>query len=120
MSLPAVRLETPQTALGVGVAKFVSLVLAGAGSAGHRRPSHHAFLGRDVHFDGRVAAAVKDLAGVDGCDCCAHRVLFLVDGVCDSVVAGGPDRIHDAPRRRCLEIIGWSRGVASPVGPTPS
>jgi len=63
--------------LGVGVTQFVGFVLSGAGAAGHRGPSHHAFLGRDVHLDGRVAAAVENLSGADFCDGCAHRVLFL-------------------------------------------
>ena len=80
---------------GVRIAEFVRLVLTGAGSTGHGCSPDHTLLGCDVHFDCRVATAVDDLAGVDGGDCCAHRVLFLVDDVSDSVVAGGSNRIHD-------------------------
>ena len=62
--------------LCVGVSEFVGFVLSGAGATGHRCSSHDAFLGRDVHFDGRIAPAVENFSGADFCDGCAHRLLF--------------------------------------------
>ena len=62
--------------LGVGVSEFVCFVLSSAGATGNCRSSHDAFLGRDVHLDGRIATTVENFAGEDFCDGCAHRLLF--------------------------------------------
>ncbi len=48
----------------VAVTQFPRFVDAGAGTAGHRSPSGRAIAERDVHFDGRIAAAVENLAAV--------------------------------------------------------
>src|SRR5262249_9168665 len=50
---------------GVAVAQLLRLVAAGAGSRRHAGPSDGAALAADLGLDGRVAAAVKDFAGVD-------------------------------------------------------
>jgi len=59
----------------VVVAKLHRLVLAGAGAAGYRRAPHRAGGEYDVGFDGRVAAAVENLARGDVEDC-AHWSVF--------------------------------------------
>ena len=55
----------PRNSALVAVAKFPGLVDAGAGAAGHRRPAEGAVGQLDVDFDGRVAAAIENLSGVD-------------------------------------------------------
>src|SRR5262249_36108244 len=56
-------------ALLVGrVAQLEGLVGAGAGAAGDRGAAGGAVGQDDFHLDGRVAAAVEDLAGVNGFD----------------------------------------------------
>ena len=47
------------------VAQLDRLVLAGRGAGGDRRAAERARLELDVDLDGRVAARVEDLAGVD-------------------------------------------------------
>src|SRR4051812_5097758 len=47
------------------VPEFDGLVLACAGAARHRRPAANARLERHFDFDRRVAAAVKNLTGVN-------------------------------------------------------
>ena len=57
-----------QVAFLVAVPQLDGLIDSGAGSGGNRRPPHRA-VGQDhVHFDGRVAAAVEDLATDDLCN----------------------------------------------------
>ncbi len=49
----------------VAVAKFPGLVDAGAGAAGHGRAAEGAVGQFHVDLDGRIAAAVENLSGVD-------------------------------------------------------
>ena len=54
-----------QVALGVAVAQFDRLVLAGGGAGRDDGPAVYAALQEHVHFDGRVAAGVEDFTGED-------------------------------------------------------
>ena len=60
------RLEHPLAAVagGVAVPELHRLVLPGRGSARHRRPPPGPAREHHFGFDGRVAPAVQDLAGV--------------------------------------------------------
>ena len=55
-------------ALLVAVAQLVGLERAGGGAGGDGGAGDHAVLEQDLDLDGRVAARVQDLAGVDGVD----------------------------------------------------
>ena len=54
-----------EVALLVAVAQLDGLVRAGGGAGGHGGAAERAVLEHDVDLDGRIAAAVEDLAGVD-------------------------------------------------------
>jgi hypothetical protein len=58
----------PEVALGVAVPQLVGLVLAGRRAARHRGAAVRAVLEDDIGLDGRIAARVKDLTGLDGDD----------------------------------------------------
>ena len=49
----------------VAVAQLPGFVDAGAGAAGHGGAAERAVVQRDVDFDGRIAAAIENLAAVD-------------------------------------------------------
>ena len=54
-----------EIALLVAVAQFDGLVGAGAGAAGHGGPADGAVVEDDFDFDGRIAAAIENFAGVN-------------------------------------------------------
>jgi hypothetical protein len=68
-----------QVAPLVAVAQLDRLALAGGGAGRHGRAAHGPALQHDLGLDGGVAAAVQDLAGVDGLDG-AHLRFFSVSG----------------------------------------
>jgi hypothetical protein len=51
--------------LRTAVAQFDRFVGAGRGTRRHRGAAHAAVFQRHVHFDGRIASAVENLAGMD-------------------------------------------------------
>ena len=60
-------------ALGVGVAQLVGFVPARAGPAGDGGPPDGPVFQLDVDFDGRISAAVQDLAGIHSGNGQGHR-----------------------------------------------
>ena len=54
-----------EVALLVAIAQLHGLVRAGAGAARHCRPCAGPIVQLDIHLDGRIPAAVQNLAGVD-------------------------------------------------------
>ena len=67
-------------ALLVAVAQLDRLVGAGRSARGNRRAADDAGVQRHVDLDGRIAAAVEDLAGVDVGDRSHGRLRVLNDG----------------------------------------
>ena len=63
----------------VAIAQFHRLMCARRGAGGHRGPAHGAVFQHDIHFDGRVAAAIEDFAGGD-VDDGGHFVLLKGSG----------------------------------------
>ena len=59
-------------ALLVAVAQLHRHALAGGGAGRHRRAAHRSALEHHLHLDGRVAAAVQDLARENGIDRTHH------------------------------------------------
>ena len=91
-----------EVALLVAVAQLDGLVRAGAGAAGDGGPADGAVGEDDVDLDGRVAAAVEDLAGVNAFDGRHRRLSRLGQEARSSLLMGYARRSgFQVERREC-------------------
>ena len=65
----------------VAVAEFPSFMHAGAGSAGNRRPAGAAVGQHDIDLDGRIAAAIENLAAANVNNRRTHRFTPNIEGI---------------------------------------